>query len=401
MKYAQTSNTWWEVFTTFLSLGCLSFGGPAAHLGYFQTAFVQKRRWLSQEEYAAIVALAQFLPGPASSQVGFAIGLHRAGLAGAIAAFVGFTLPSFAIMLALGCGWFVGGLAYDHAATDMTLIHALKLLAVVVVADATLSMASNFCTRTTTRALALFSAVAVMLLPSLETQIMVLVACALVGYWRLSQGTEKEGNKGSHLQPTSSPTVAFDRNPIWLGFGLLLVLPLFSWVGDSVSLFNGFYQAGSFVFGGGHVVLPLLQQSVDAQVSSDAFQVGYAAAQAVPGPMFTMATYLGAQAMSDAPIWGALLATVAVFLPGFLLVLAFQSRWQQLSQRADLAGALAGVNAAVVGLLIAALYYPVVTTSIVQPLDMACVLVGFFLLRHLKLPVWCLVLGFVALGVVL
>lgn len=400
MKYAQTS-TWWEVFTTFLSLGCLSFGGPAAHLGYFQTAFVQKRRWLSQEEYAAIVALAQFLPGPASSQVGFAIGLHRAGLAGAIAAFVGFTLPSFVIMLALGCGWFIGGLTYDHAATDMTLIHALKLLAVVVVADATLSMASNFCTRNTTRALALASAVAVMLLPSLETQIMVLMACALVGYWRLSQGAGQEGNKGSHLQPTAPSTGTFDRKPIWLGFGLLLVLPLFSWVGDSVSLFNGFYQAGSFVFGGGHVVLPLLQQSVDAQVSSDAFQVGYAAAQAVPGPMFTMATYLGAQAMSDAPIWGALLATVAVFLPGFLLVLAFQSRWQQLSQRADLAGALAGVNAAVVGLLIAALYFPVVTTSIVQPLDMACVLVGFFLLRHLKLPVWGLVLGFVALGVVL
>lgn len=397
MKYAQTSGTWWEVFTTFLALGCWSFGGPAAHLGYFQTTFVQKKRWLSQGEYAAIVALAQFLPGPASSQVGFSIGLHRAGLAGAIAAFVGFTLPSFIIMLALGCGWFIGGPTHDHVATDMTIIHALKLLAVVVVADATLSMASNFCTRNTTRVLALASAIAVMLLPSLETQIIVLMACAFIGYWRLSLATAGEGSSHSAAPSTG----AFDRKPIWLGFGLLLVLPLFSWVGDSVSLFNGFYQAGSFVFGGGHVVLPLLQQSVDAQVGSDAFQVGYAAAQAVPGPMFTIATYLGAQAMEDAPIWGALLATIAVFLPGFLLVLAFRSRWQQLSQRADLAGALAGVNAAVVGLLIAALYYPVVTTSIVQPLDMACVLVGFFLLRHLRLPVWGLVLGFVALGVVL
>ncbi|EIA3111606.1 chromate efflux transporter [Vibrio cholerae] len=359
------------IFKTFFALGWVSFGGPAAHIGYFRHTFVEKLRWLNEQEYAQLVALSQFLPGPGSSQVGFAIGYQRGGLAGAWAAFLGFTLPSVLIMLLLA------GLSSHLLDTPLfeQVIHGLKLLAIIVVADACLTMYRNFCQRRFTATLCVLTAVAITLAPSLITQFAVLVIAALVGQARLAP-------------PPSSSLETF--SPSWLSLllfaSLLLGLPLLAASSPLVELFGHFFQAGSLVFGGGHVVLPLLQNALSDSLSTDQFLTGYAAAQAVPGPMFTLATYLGYVLTPEMPVLGALIATFAVFLPGFLLLLGVLKNWSTLAQRPKVAGAMQGVNACVVGLLLAALYQPVWSSTVHAPLDWAALLVGFFLFKVIRLP---------------
>ncbi len=359
------------IFRTFFALGWVSFGGPAAHIGYFRHTFVEKLRWVSEQEYAQFVALSQFLPGPGSSQVGFAIGYHRGGLAGAWAAFLGFTLPSVLIMLLLA------GLSSHLLDTPLfeQVIHGLKLLAIIVVADACLTMYRNFCQQRLTAGLCVLTAVAITLAPSLLTQFAVLLLAALVGQARLAP------------QPSSS-LEAF--RPSWLSLllflSLLLGLPLLAASSPLVELFGHFFQAGSLVFGGGHVVLPLLQNALGNSLSTDQFLTGYAAAQAVPGPMFTLATYLGYVLTPEMPVVGALIATLAVFLPGFLLLLGVLKNWSALAQRPKVAGAMQGVNACVVGLLLAALYQPVWSSTVHAPLDWAVLLIGFFLFKVLRFP---------------
>ncbi|EJL6536213.1 chromate efflux transporter [Vibrio cholerae] len=359
------------IFRTFFALGWVSFGGPAAHIGYFRHTFVEKLRWLSEQEYAQFVALSQFLPGPGSSQVGFAIGYHRGGLAGAWAAFLGFTLPSVLIMLLLA------GLSSHLLDTPLfeQVIHGLKLLAIIVVADACLTMYRNFCQQRLTAGLCVLTAVAITLAPGLITQFAVLLIAAFVGQARLAP-------------QQSFSTTSF--SPSWLSLllfaSLLLGLPLLAASSPLVELFGHFFQAGSLVFGGGHVVLPLLQNALGDSLSTDQFLTGYAAAQAVPGPMFTLATYLGYVLTPEMPVVGALIATLAVFLPGFLLLLGVLKNWSALAQRPKVAGAMQGVNACVVGLLLAALYQPVWSSTVHAPLDWAALLVGFFLFKVLRLP---------------
>ncbi|ELH8886923.1 chromate efflux transporter [Vibrio cholerae] len=359
------------IFRTFFALGWVSFGGPAAHIGYFRHTFVEKLRWVSEQEYAQFVALSQFLPGPGSSQVGFAIGYHRGGLAGAWAAFLGFTLPSVLIMLLLA------GLSSHLLDTPLfeQVIHGLKLLAIIVVADACLTMYRNFCQQRLTAGLCVLTAVAITLAPGLITQFAVLLIAAFVGQARLAP-------------QQSFSTTSF--SPSWLSLllfaSLLLGLPLLALSSPLVELFGHFFQAGSLVFGGGHVVLPLLQNALGDSLSTDQFLTGYAAAQAVPGPMFTLATYLGYVLTPEMPVVGALIATLAVFLPGFLLLLGVLKNWSALAQRPKVAGAMQGVNACVVGLLLAALYQPVWSSTVHAPLDWAALLVGFFLFKVLRLP---------------
>ncbi|KJY80453.1 chromate efflux transporter [Vibrio nigripulchritudo] len=377
-----------SIFKTFFLLGWVSFGGPAAHIGYFRNTFVEKLKWLSEAEYAQIVALSQFLPGPGSSQVGFALGYRKGGITGAIAAFLGFTLPSAILMLLLA----VLSSQLTDSNVFQSIIHGLKLLAVVVVADATIGMYKNFCQQKVTIALCVATAMALLLFPNLYTQMIVLVVAALVGQALL---------RGDQVNTESREPTQVSWLPLVLFAALLFGLPVLGRLATEIQLFSDFYQAGSLVFGGGHVVLPLLQNIVGDQLSQDAFLTGYAAAQAVPGPMFTFATYIGYELLPASPILGALLATLAVFLPGFLLLLAVLNNWQELASRPKLSGAVAGVNASVVGLLLAALYQPVFTSAVLSGADMAVVLAGFYLLKQRKLPIVALVAFFIGAGMLL
>lgn len=339
-----------RVLLTFLWLGCISFGGPAAHTGIFQREFVQRRQWLSQAEFARLLALVQFLPGPASSQLGFAIGRQRAGLPGAVAAFIGFTLPSATLMLLLALG-LLGGLDERFPWLDGVLL-GLKWLAVVVVADAVLTMHRHFCTDFLTRMVAL--AMAAVTLTQGPEALWGLLAALLLGAW------------------LGSPQVPADERPqapLTLLRSLLWLLPflplsLLAWTDWSLSgLWSGFFYSGSLVFGGGHVVLPLLQQQFQQQLPADTLLAGYAFAQAMPGPLFSMATYLGAMLLPLQPLTGALLATLGVFVPGFLLLLALQPYWSWLSRYSRVQGAIGTVNAAVTGLLAATLINPVLISA--------------------------------------
>ncbi|HAS6187545.1 TPA: chromate efflux transporter [Vibrio vulnificus] len=375
-----------QIFKTFFWLGWISFGGPAAHIGYFRHTFVEKLKWISDEEYAQLVALSQFLPGPGSSQVGFGLGYKKGGLPGACAAFLGFTLPSVAIMLLLAL---VSSQVTDTALFQ-NVVHGLKLLAVVVVADAAWGMYKNFCRSPLTVGICVVTAVALLVFSGIATQIAVLILAALIGVIAL-KGENKATEHG--FTPSLTPLVIFAA--------LLLLLPLLTTAQPLVRLFNEFYQAGSLVFGGGHVVLPLLQNIVGEQISQDAFLTGYAAAQAVPGPMFTFATYIGYVLHPSSPILGAIVATLAVFLPGFLLMLGVLKNWQLLAANPRVSGALQGVNAAVVGLLVAALYQPVFSSAVSSGLDVGLILIGFYLQKQIKVPILALVLFFMLSGATL
>ncbi|WP_141108775.1 chromate efflux transporter [Aeromonas veronii] len=366
-----------QVFIQFLWLGCISFGGPAAHIGYFQRTFVQRLGWLTQAEFARLLALCQLLPGPASSQLGFAIGRHRAGLGGALSAFLGFTLPSFLLLLvaAIGIGQLGSNLWLDAA------LHGLKLLALIVVADAVLTMSRQFCATGVTQGIMVVTAAALWWQPGLMTQLLMLAGAALIC-------ARSQRGAGSRPATAELPAAAASQ-PHWptlLLFGILFIgLPLLgSPLGQLVA---DFYRAGSLVFGGGHVVLPLLQESVGHTLNEQQFLTGYSLAQLVPGPMFTLATYLGAQLQPEMPMIGALLATLALFAPGFLLLWAVGPCWQQWLARPRLAGAVTGINAAVVGLLLAALYQPVWQSAVLAPTDLALAAIGFYLLRVVKLPI--------------
>ncbi|NMP32175.1 chromate efflux transporter [Thalassotalea sp. M1531] len=385
-----------EIFTKFFVLGCTSFGGPAAHIGYFQQAFVQKHKWLSQQEFGNLVALSQFLPGPSSSQVGFAIGCHRGGVLGGFAAFLAFTLPSVVLMLLL---FFVGS-EFANTISFKGVVYGLKLLAVVVVADAIATMAKSFCHRLWQKGMALVVAIILIFSPFAGTQFILLAGAAIIGHLFFTNPSVIGSEQASYAK-TNKPVHQLN----WLVFSLFIVLLLggiFITGGNAVvQLIKDFYVAGSLVFGGGHVVLPLLQESVAATMGQNEFLTGYAAAQAVPGPMFTLATYLGANILSTSPVLGAVIATVAIFLPGFLLIIAFQPVWQQYAANPKISGALTAVNAAVVGLLISAFYQPVLSSAINGWLDGLLAIIGIILLRIIKVPVLTLVLSFGALGVLM
>ena len=379
--------TYFDIFKQFLMLGAISFGGPAAHIGYFHHKFVQQLRWISQEKYGQIVALSQFLPGPGSSQVGFALGYHKAGILGAITAFVAFTLPSVIIMIALA--------QLSHLLSDNSyfygITHGLKLLAVVVITDAVVTMFTSFCQSKLTKSLAIFTAVILLVISNPLMQVAVLAVAGLIGMKYLT-------NAALASQPVKS---TFSWWPLGLFIALLVILSLLASQSGYWQLAADFYQAGSMVFGGGHVVLPLLQNLLAGQLTTDTFLTGYAAAQAVPGPMFTLATFLGFHLSPDAPYLGAVIATLGIFLPGFLLMLTFLKHWQNLAKSPQLMGAMQGINAAVVGLLASALYFPVFTSSVMNAVDMAVVVVGFYCLKQLKVPIVGLIFGFAMVGVII
>ena len=381
-----------EVFAVFLRLGLTSFGGPIAHLGYFHEEFVVRRRWLDEKTYVDLVALSQFLPGPASSKVGIAIGLSRAGYLGALAAWSGFTLPS-AIALVL----FGYGVASLGDALHSGWLHGLMIAAVAVVAQAVLSMMRALAPDRERATLAVVATVMVLALPPSWGQFAAIVFGGLVGLLLLRSPVA--GDHPSLPHPVSR-TVAAAASILF--FALLIGLPLLTAAVPShaLQLFDAFYRAGSLVFGGGHVVLPLLQASVvpPGWVGNDAFLAGYGAAQAVPGPLFTFSAYLGTVMHPPPNGWvGAILCLVAMFLPSFLLVIGPLPFWDELRRRSWAQAMLRGVNAAVVGLLLAALYRPVWTSAITNAGDFALGAAAFLLLFMWKTPPW-LVVVFCAIG---
>lgn len=374
-----------EVFRTFLSLGLTSFGGPVAHLGYFRTALVERRQWLTDSTYADLVALCQFLPGPASSQVGMAVGYARAGYAGAAAAFIAFTAPSALVMLVI---------AYGAMAAPMEaaapLLHGLKLAAVAVVAQAVMAMARNLTPDLPRQSIAVAAASAALILPGALAQIGVILLGAMAGL-RWSDATAPLGPDAALPAPSRRAGAGF----LLAFFVALAALPLAALAtGDPLlAALDVFYRAGALVFGGGHVVLPMLEAGlVPKEMSKDIFLAGYGAAQALPGPLFALAAFLGAaMKVAPDPALGGLIALLAIFLPAALLVFGGLPFWAMLRGMPKARRALAGVNAAVVGLLIAALYDPVFIAGVGSPPDLALVLVGLLLLEGWKMPPWLIV----------
>ncbi|MEI5682660.1 chromate efflux transporter [Mesorhizobium sp. CGMCC 1.15528] len=376
-----------EVFRVFLKLGLTSFGGPIAHLGYFHDELVVRRRWIDDPGYADLVALCQFLPGPASSQVGFALGVLRSNsLLGGLAAWIAFTLPS-AIMLvvfALGAASFTGPVAEG-------VLHGLKLVAVAVVAQAVWGMAKSLTPDRERAAIALAAVVIVAFVDGSSGQIGAIAIGAFAGLWLCrADGTTPAGHLSFPVSRRQGACV------LVLYAALFLIPPLVvSATGhQAIALFDAFYRSGALVFGGGHVVLPLLQAEVmtPGWVSNEAFLAGYGLAQAVPGPLFTFAAYLGAVA-GPAPngLTGAAIALVAVFLPGLLLAYGVLPFWDALRLRPAVQSAMRGVNASVLGILGAALYSPVWTSAVLGPRDFALALAGFLLLTVWKAPPWIVV----------
>jgi chromate transporter len=376
----------WGVFWRFLLLGCISFGGPAAHIGYFQNTFVQNLKWLSSDAYSKLVALSQILPGPSSSQIGFAIGLQKAGLAGGIAAFLGFTLPSFILMY-----WLAVSVNLDKPASWLLSVsNGLKLLAVVVVLDAVITMFRNYC-QSRLSVLIMFLCMSLLVIyQSFYTQMLVLLIAMLIGLTNIKT-PEIHNNIGQALKKIFWP-------PMLLFISLFLISLGLSQYDSFIGLFATFYKNGSVVFGGGHVVLPLLQTSIGYTLTEQQFLFGYATAQGVPGPMFTMATFMGAQWIENAPLIGAILATLAIFLPGFLLIFSVSKSWQSLFQHPKFTGASAGVNAAVVGFLMLALYDPVFTSAVHSYFDLCLVVIGFIGLKLFKPPILLFISIFILLG---
>jgi chromate transporter len=371
-----------EILMISTRLGLTSFGGPVAHLGYFHEEYIRRRKWLDEKSYADLVALCQFLPGPASSQVGIGIGVMRAGVLGGIVSFIGFTLPSVLILILFAL------LLHNFGFSDAGWIKGLKIVAVVVVAHAILGMAKNLTPDVQRKTIALFAIIITLLWQTAFTQVGIILLAAFIGFLLYREQTLEEDS--THVQfPISHRFAAIS---LTLFFGLLVALPLLrestnlNWI----AMFDSFYRSGSLVFGGGHVVLPLLEREFvpTGWLSEEEFLAGYGMAQAVPGPLFTFAAYIGAVING----WkGGLLATVAIFLPAFLLILGTLPFWNSLRRNPKIKGALMGVNAAVVGILIAALYHPIWTTSILSAFDFAFAAVLFSMLVHWKLPPWVIV----------
>jgi chromate transporter len=377
----QPAGTAAEVFAAFLKLGLTSFGGPIAHIGYFRHEFVERRKWLDEQAYADLVALCQFLPGPASSQGGFSLGLMRAGYSGALAAWTGFTLPS-AIVLVL----FAYGAGALNGPIGTGLVHGLKLVAVAIVAQATWGMARTLCPDRTRASIAVVAALLILFTTSSIAQVGAILLGGLAGLALCRTGPS---NGIGHLVMPVSRAVGLVVLAAF--FVLLIGLPVLARLSpdSGVALFEAFYRSGALVFGGGHVVLPLLREAVvvPGWVGDDAFLTGYGAAQAVPGPLFTFAAYLGA-VVKIAPhgAAGAMVGLLGIFLPGVLILLAALPFWDTFRSRADAQAVMRGVNAAVVGILGAALYHPVWTSTVLGPRDFAIALVGFVLLTVWRTP---------------
>lgn len=359
-----------EIAKASTKLGFTSFGGPTAHLGYFREEYVGKRKWLDDKLYADIVALCQFLPGPASSQVGIAIGMIRGGILGGIVSWAGFTLPS--VLFLMLAAYFVVGFGF----TDSGIIQGLKIVAVAIVAHALLGMQKNLAPDAMRIGFAIAAAILVLLIPTAWGQIGVIIGAGILGYALFRKQQAPEDVKLSLSFGRRAGVIA------WILFaGLLIVLPIIRTFSDHVyiAILDTYYRVGSIVFGGGHVVLPMLEREVD--MSSDLFLAGYGLAQAVPGPLFTLSAFLG---QVTAGIPGALLAVFAMFLPSFLLVIGTLPFWSIIRSKKGIQAALKGVNAAVVGILLAALYDPVFTSAVKSSLDFIIVLVTFTLLTVFK-----------------
>lgn len=369
------------VFLTFLRMGCQCFGGPVAHLGYFRDEFVIRRRWLDERTYVDLVALCQFLPGPSSSQVGMGIGLIKAGLPGVLAAWVGFTLPSALLMLAFAYGMLETG---DALGTGW--LQGLKVMAVAVVAQAVWGMARTLCPDRTRQGFAVVAAILVLAWPGPAGQLVAIGFGALFGRLILKGGASADG----------ALTLSIGRRTgvaaLALFFVLLAGLPIAvaAFQDQSLAVFDSFFRAGSLVFGGGHVLLPLLQAHVvpPGWVDADTFLAGYGAAQALPGPLFSIAAYLGAVMRPEGGVVLALLCLLAIFLPSFLLLVGALPFWNALRARPGVQSALMGVNAAVVGLLIAVLFDPVWTGTVHGTADFVLLLIAFGALTVLRLPPW-------------
>jgi chromate transporter len=384
-----------EVLAAFLKLGLTSFGGPVAHIGYYRLEFVEKRRWLSESQFAQLLAICQFLPGPASSQFGFSVGLLRAGWLGAIAAFVAFTLPSALLLFG-----FAELLPYLSGDIGTAAIHGLKIVALTFVTHAVFAMNRQLCPDPARQTLAVLAAAAVLVAGTAQIQFLVIVLGAVAG---LFVSPREKMVAGPNLEPRYGMKAGWALLAIYATL-LVVVMTLPDTNDDQLAVFGAFYQAGALVFGGGHVVLPLLEETVVAPgwISAEDFLAGYGAAQAVPGPLFSVATYLGAQLPgSSGGLSGATLATLAIFLPGFLLVAGVLPLWRFVSERSRATRAIAGANAAVVGLLAAALYDPVFVGAVEGPTDFAIGLVAILLLgtwrrSPLIIVVWCVLASIAA-----
>jgi chromate transporter len=370
-----------EILFVSTRLGFTSFGGPVAHLGYFHEEYVRRRNWMDEKSYADLVALCQFLPGPASSQVGIGIGVMRAGIVGGIVSFIGFTLPSVIALILFAL--ILQGLEI----TDDGWIHGLKLVAVAVVAHAIIGMAQKLTPDLNRKAIALLALVSTLLWQNAFLQIGVIIISGIIGFFLYKKQSEIKESI-AHFPISRS----FGIVCLSLFIGLLLLLPLLREVSSLnwIAMFDSFYRSGSLVFGGGHVVLPLLEREFvpTGWISAEEFLAGYGATQAVPGPLFTFAAYLGT-VMNG---WqGGLVATIAIFLPAFLLILGTLPFWDSLRRNPKISGALMGVNAAVVGILIAAFYHPIWVSAIITPHDFAFAAVLFSMLVFWKLPPWIIV----------
>lgn len=370
-----------EILFTSTRLGVTSFGGPTAHLGYFYEEYVRRKKWMDEKSYADLVALAQFLPGPASSQVGIGIGVLRGGLLGGIVSFIGFTFPSVIVLVLFAL------LLTEFNISNTGWIHGLKLVAVAIVAHAIMGMATNLTPDLKRKAIALCALVAVVVWQTTFTQVTVILVAALLGFLLYQQNTKNDETISQFPIAKSISIICFV-----LFFSLLFLLPMIRETTGSywIALFDSFYRSGALVFGGGHVVLPLLEQEFvpTGWISEEAFLAGYGVTQAVPGPLFTFAAYLGT-VMNG---WqGGVVATIAIFLPAFLLILGALPFWNRLRNIPKVQGALMGVNAAVVGILIASFYTPIWMSSILTPIDFAFATILFSMLVYWKLPPWVIV----------
>lgn len=384
-----------EMFWVFFKLGLTSFGGPIAHIGYFHKLFVEQKKWFSAEEYAEIVSLCQFLPGPTSSQVGMSIGLKCGGISNAFAAWLGFTIPSMLIMIAAGYGI----LTFDGTSLT-TILHVLKLLAAAVILQAVLSMAKTLTPDWTRRILALTATIILVVNPTALMQLFVLGAGIIAGIFL-------SGNKSAEIQKTESKSKTYSYasfvqklGPVSaIIFGILLfALPLLAiaYTSPIIEIANIFFQSGALVFGGGHVVLPLLQSQLvpNGLISHTDFMAGYGMAQAIPGPLFTFAAYLGVMMHTGLPAWiSGIVCLIIIFLPAILLVLAVIPFWDSIRGNSYIQAGLYGINAVVVGLLLAALINPILILSLKSGFDIIIILGLFLLLVFSRLPVWLVILG--------
>lgn len=384
-----------EMFWVFFKLGLTSFGGPIAHIGYFHKLFVEQKKWFSAEEYAEIVSLCQFLPGPTSSQVGMSIGLKCGGISNAFAAWLGFTIPSMLIMIAAGYGI----LTFDGTSLT-TILHVLKLLAAAVILQAVLSMAKTLTPDWTRRILALTATIILVVNPTALMQLFVLGAGIIAGIFL-------SGNKSAEIQKTESKSKTYSYasfiqklGPVSaIIFGILLfALPLLAiaYTSPIIEIANIFFQSGALVFGGGHVVLPLLQSQLvpNGLISHTDFMAGYGMAQAIPGPLFTFAAYLGVMMPTGLPAWiSGIVCLIMIFLPAILIVLAVIPFWDSIRGNSYIKAGLYGINAVVVGLLLAALINPILILSLKSGFDIIIILGLFLLLVFSRLPVWLVILG--------